>query len=106
MDKLVEKVDNHEYVVRMVYKMLNSKDLGVNMDEIMVPIRPKEARVEHSGKDREEVGVDTTQSPFIDPHSTSSSATPRRVDDICATIVSVVRDLNVSLDPILEEQIT
>lgn len=43
-EKLVEKVHNLKYIMGLVYKMLNAKELGVGIEKIEIPTRPLEAR--------------------------------------------------------------
>lgn len=44
VEKLKEKVDNLEYVVGLVYKMLKAKELGFRIEEVKIPTRLVEAR--------------------------------------------------------------
>lgn len=97
--KLVEKVNNLPYVVGLFYKMLKAKELRGRIDEVEVPTHPKKVREELREEDRE----DTPQSPM---HGASSGGAIRSGDEDKERIDSVLRDLNISLDHILEEQIT
>lgn len=44
-------------------------------------------------------------SPVIDPNVASSSGTAERVDEVRDRIYSIVRDLNIALDPISNDEI-
>lgn len=43
MEKLIDKVDNLQYFVGLVYKIMKSKELRISIDKVEVLICPKEA---------------------------------------------------------------
>lgn len=73
VEQSVEKFNNIEFVISLLYKMMKNKELGVHIDEIEVPTCLREDRrgVERENGNEEE-GEDICPPP-IDPQRTSSS---------------------------------
>lgn len=85
--RLEEKVDNLEYMVELVYKMLRSKELGVSIDEVEASSRPREAREAREAEVEEESDTKSKEEDIppllvFDPQSASMSDTVERVEDI------------------------
>lgn len=91
--KLEIKGDNLEYTVGLVYKMLKAKLLGVGIEEVEIPTHP----IEVHEKALPLLEVDPT-------YVASFSGIPERVDEFSERIDSVIWDLNIPIDLMLEEE--
>lgn len=85
-------------MIRLVYKMLKVKELGVGIEEVEISTCPVEYR--------EKVKEDAPQSPVIDPNVASSSGIVERGDVVRDMIETMLRDPNIPINTILEEEIT
>lgn len=99
VEKLVEKVDNVEYVIGLVHKMLKGKELGVSVEEIKIPTHLVESREEDGEETRENISY----SSVIDPQGASSIGTTTGVDKVSERIALVIKDLNIPPAPIPDE---
>lgn len=68
-ERLVERIDNIEYVVSLLYKMTKIKELRVSMDEIEVPtcIREEHGGVENESETESEDEREYIPPPLLDP---------------------------------------
>lgn len=78
--------------------MLMDMVLGVGIEEVEIPIHPVEVM--------KEIKNDAPHSPVADLHGASSNGTTRRVNEDSVRIYTVLRDLEIPLEWIPEEQIT
>lgn len=62
VERLVERVDNIEYMVELFYKMAKAKELDVSIDEVKVLTCPRE---EHGGVESDSDNEDTS-TPLVD----------------------------------------
>lgn len=84
----MEKVDNLEYVMGLVYTILKAMEFGVGINEVEILIRLVE--------ERHEAREDAFCSPVIDPYGASSNGTTK-IHEVGERIASVMRDLNIPI---------
>lgn len=95
VSKLESKVDDLWFAVGLIYKMLTSKELGVCVEEVKLQTRSVESQKEAPHRSLE---VDLI-------NVTSPSGVHERVDEVSERIDLVIQDLNISIDPIFEEDV-
>lgn len=90
VSKLESTFCDLKYLMELTYKMLKGKEIGVSVDEVEIPTRPIETQEEAP-----------FQEQTIDPTNIASTISVNKDRE---KIDSVLQNLNITIDPIDEEE--